>query len=44
MIPEGLVTNFESCAFVAVVDTLVFESDGVRTLSTVPADVLVAGA
>jgi hypothetical protein len=43
VIPEGLVTNLESCAFLAVVDTVVFEADGARTLSTVPTDVLVAG-
>jgi Xaa-Pro aminopeptidase len=44
VIPDGLVTNFESCAFVAVVDTVLFETQGTRTLSTVPTDVLVAGA
>ncbi len=43
VIPEGLVTNIECCAFVAVVDTVVFEADGARTLSTVPTEVLVAG-
>jgi hypothetical protein len=44
LIPEGLVTNFESCAFVAVVDTIVFETSGTRTLSNIPADeVLLAG-
>jgi Xaa-Pro aminopeptidase len=43
-IPEGLVTNFESCAFVAVVDTVVFEPGGARTLSSIPAgEVLLAG-
>jgi Xaa-Pro aminopeptidase len=40
LIPEGLVTNFESCAHVAVVDTIVFGSAGARTLSSVPTDVL----
>ena len=44
IIPDRLVTNFESCAFVAVVDTVLFETQGTRTLSTVPTDVLVAGA
>ena len=44
VIPDRLVTNIESFAFVAVVDTVVFETQGARTLSTVPTDVLVAGA
>ena len=43
LIPEGLVTNFESCAFVEVVDTVVFEAGGTRTLSSLPTDVLLAG-
>lgn len=43
MIPDRLVTNFESCAFLAVVDTVLFETQGTRTLSKVPTDVLVAG-
>jgi Xaa-Pro aminopeptidase len=43
IIPAGLVTNLESCAFVAVVDTVVFEPGRARTLSEVPADVLVVG-
>jgi Xaa-Pro aminopeptidase len=43
VIPEGMVTNFESVAFIAVVDTVVFEADRARTLSTVPTRVLIAG-
>lgn len=41
-IPDGLVTNIESCAHVAIVDTVVFEREGARTLSSVPTSVLVA--
>ena len=43
LIPERLVTNIESVAFVAIVDTVVFEADGARTLSTLPTEVLIAG-
>ena len=43
VIEAGLVTNFESCAFVAVVDTVVFEETGPRFLSSVPREVLVVG-
>ncbi|MGW0838450.1 M24 family metallopeptidase [Streptomyces prunicolor] len=41
VIEAGLATNFESCAFVAVVDTVVFEETGPRFLSTVPRETLV---
>ena len=41
LIPDGLVTNFESCAFVALVDTVVFERDGARTLSDLPTEILI---
>ncbi len=44
LIPDGLVTNFESCLHVAIVDTIVFEPDGARTLSTLPTEVLRVGA
>lgn len=43
VIEAGLVTNFESCAFVAVVDTVVFEETGPRFLSSVPRETLVVG-
>ena len=43
VIPEGMVTNFESFAFVGIVDTVVFEATGTRTLSNVPTHVLIAG-
>jgi Xaa-Pro aminopeptidase len=43
LIEPGLVLCFESTAHVAMVDTLVFEADGPRFLSTVPREVLVAG-
>lgn len=39
----GLVLCFESCAYLAIVDTLVVEEEGVRFLSTVPREPLVAG-
>lgn len=36
VIEAGLVTNFESCAGILMVDTVVFEEDGPRFLSSVP--------
>ena len=41
LIEPGLVTNLESSAFVALVDTIVFDEEGARLLSDVPAEVLV---
>lgn len=44
VIEAGLVTNFESVAFISIIDTLVFEETGARFLSTVPREVLVIDA
>lgn len=44
VIEDGLVTNFESCAYLAVIDTVVFEQAGARFLSQVPREVLVVDA
>lgn len=41
VIEPGLVTNFESCAFLAMVDTVVFDDDGARLLSSLPRELLV---
>lgn len=41
VIEAGEVTNFESCAYLALIDTLVFEPGGARFLSTAPREVLV---
>ena len=43
VIEAGLVTNFESCAFLAMVDTVVFEDGGPRFLSSVPREAMVVG-
>ncbi|MYS86917.1 M24 family metallopeptidase [Embleya scabrispora] len=43
VIENGLVTNFESCAFVAMVDTVVFDDDGARLLSSLPRELLIVG-
>lgn len=44
VIEPGLVTNFESCAFLAMVDTVVFEEGGARLLSTLPREVMIVEA
>ncbi|WP_033287622.1 M24 family metallopeptidase [Amycolatopsis jejuensis] len=44
LIPDGLVSNFESCAFVALIDTVVFQESGTRFLCTLPREILRAGA
>lgn len=44
IIEAGLVTNFESCAFLAMIDTVVFEQDGARPLSTLPREILTVEA
>jgi Xaa-Pro aminopeptidase len=41
VIESGLVTNFESVALIAMIDTLVFEDGGTRVLSSVPRQLLV---
>jgi Xaa-Pro aminopeptidase len=41
VIEAGLVTNFESCAFLAMVDTVVFEEGGARILSRMAPELLV---
>ncbi|MEV6984105.1 Xaa-Pro peptidase family protein [Sphaerisporangium sp. NPDC051017] len=41
VIEAGLVTNFESVAFLAMVDTVVFDRDGARLLSTLPREVMI---
>lgn len=43
IVEDGLVTNIESCGFLALVDTVVFETTGPRLLSSLPRDVLVCG-
>lgn len=41
---EGMVTNFESIIGLALLDTLIYEADGARTLSKVPYEIMaVAG-
>lgn len=44
VIEAGLVTNFESCAYLAVIDTVVFEESGTRTLSELPLEILPIGS
>lgn len=39
----GMVTNYESIVLYPMIDTVVFEEGGARTLSALPLDVLVAG-
>lgn len=39
----GVVTNYESIVLYPMIDTVVFGTDGARTLSTLPLDVLRAG-
>jgi Xaa-Pro aminopeptidase len=41
VIEPGLVTNVESCVFLAMVDTVVFEEPAARMLSKVPRELLV---
>ena len=41
LIEPGLVTNIESCVFLAMVDTVVFEEPRARILSRVPRELLV---
>ena len=41
IVEPGLVTNFESIAFLAMVDTVVFEDSGARFLSSLPREALV---
>ena len=41
VIEPGLVTNFESCAFLAMVDTVVFDDTGARLLSSLPRELLI---
>ena len=41
VIEKGLVTNFESCAFLVQVDTIVFAESGSRLLCRVPRELLV---
>lgn len=41
VIEAGLVTNMESCVFLAMVDTVVFEDGGARLLSGLPREILV---
>jgi hypothetical protein len=43
LIERGTVTNFESIAYVGMVDTVVFEESGARLLSSVPREVLAVG-
>jgi Xaa-Pro aminopeptidase len=43
VIESGLVTNFESVALIAMIDTLVFDEAGTRVLSSVPRELLVVG-
>jgi len=43
VIEPGLVTNFESCAYLAVIDTVLFEEKGARTLSGLPLEILRIG-
>lgn len=40
---EGVVTNYESIVLYPMIDTVVFEEDGARTLSALPLDVLRTG-
>ena len=42
-IPAGLVTHFESITFAPIVDTVVFEAGGARTLSRLPEQILIVG-
>ncbi len=44
VIEDGLVTNFESVGFLAIIDTLHFREEGARFLSSVPRDLLVVDA
>lgn len=44
VIESGFVSNFESCAFLAMIDTVVFEDAGARTLSQIPHKVLTVEA
>ncbi|WP_029265201.1 MULTISPECIES: M24 family metallopeptidase [unclassified Microbacterium] len=40
VIEAGLVTNVESLSFIALIDTVLFEQKGARTLSELPRDIL----
>ena len=42
-IEAGFVSNFESIAFMTIIDTVVFEESGPRFLSTVPREILEIG-
>ncbi|WP_214324248.1 M24 family metallopeptidase [Nonomuraea sediminis] len=44
VIEPGLVTNFESCAYLAMVDTVVFDDQGARLLSSLPRELMVGGS
>jgi Xaa-Pro aminopeptidase len=43
VVEAGLVTNVESCYFLAMVDTVVFEESGPRLLCGVPREILTCG-
>jgi len=43
VVEAGLVTNVESCYFLAMVDTVVFEESGPRLLCGVPREILACG-
>lgn len=44
VIEPGLVTNFESCYFLAMVDTVVFDDTGARLLSSLPRELMIGAS